>query len=71
LRAFLARRQLLSQSGTFKGLTVIGSRYSQETFRVRDFLAKNLVPFTWLDLETDPQVGTLLKRFGVTEAEKH
>ena len=35
---------------------MIGSRYSQDTFRVRDFLAKNRVPFTWLDLEADPQV---------------
>ena len=48
---------------------MIGSRYSQDTFRVRDFLAKNRVPFTWLDLETDPQVEQLLKQFGVTEAD--
>ena len=48
---------------------MIGSRYSQDTFRVRDFLAKNRVPFTWLDLEADPQVKQLLKQFGVTEAD--
>ena len=51
------------------GLRVIGSRYSQDTFRVRDFLAKNRVPFTWLDLEADPQVKQLLERFGVSEAD--
>ena len=56
LQAFIARRQLLRESGDFTGLRVIGSRYSQDTFRVRDFLAKNRVPFTWLDLEADPQV---------------
>ena len=56
LQAFIARRQLLRESGNFTGLRVIGSRYSQDTFRVRDFLAKNRVPFTWLDLEADPQV---------------
>jgi hypothetical protein len=33
------------------GLRVIGSRYSQDTFRVRDFLAKNRIPFTWLVLQ--------------------
>ena len=27
------------------------------------------MPFTWLDLEADPQVSQLLKRFGVTEAD--
>ncbi|MBP3954809.1 FAD-dependent oxidoreductase [Gemmata sp. G18] len=67
LQAFIARRQLLRDSGTFTGLRVIGSQYSQDTFRVRDFLAKNCVPFTWLDVEIDPLVGELMKRFGVSE----
>jgi thioredoxin reductase (NADPH) len=69
LQAFIARRQLLRQSPDFTGLRVIGSRYSTGTFRVRDFLAKNRVLFTWVDLETDPQVDRLLKEFGVTEAD--
>jgi thioredoxin reductase (NADPH) len=69
LQAFIARRQLLRQSPDFTGLRVIGSRYSQDTFRVRDFLAKNRVLFTWVDLETDPQVDRLLKQFGMTEAD--
>ena len=67
LQAFIARRQLLRESGQFVGLRVIGSRYSRDTFRVREFLAKNRVPFTWFDLEADPQVKELLKRFGVSE----
>jgi thioredoxin reductase (NADPH) len=69
LQAFIARRQLLHQSPNFTGLRVIGSRYSADTFRVRDFLAKNRVLFTWVDVETDPQVDRLLKEFGVTEAD--
>jgi thioredoxin reductase (NADPH) len=69
LQAFIARRQLLVDSGDFTGLRVIGTPYSQDTFRVRDFLARNRIPFTWLDLETDPQVKELLSRFGVTEAD--
>ncbi len=69
LQAFIARRQLLRQSPNFTGLRVIGSRYSADTFRVRDFLAKNRVLFTWVDVETDPQVDGLLKQFGVTEAD--
>ena len=36
---------------------------------MRDFLAKNRVLFTWVDLETDPNVDRLLKQFGVTEAD--
>ena len=69
LQAFIARRQLLRQSGDFTGLRVIGSRYSTDTFRIRDFLSKNRVLFTWVDLETDPQVDRLIKQFGVTEAD--
>src|ERR1044071_4506079 len=67
LQAFIARRQLIRESPDFTGLRVIGSRYSRDTFRIRDFLAKNRVPFTWLDLESDPEVDLLLRRFGVTE----
>jgi thioredoxin reductase (NADPH) len=69
LRAFIARRQLLHEPGNFVGPRVIGSRYSQGTFRIRDFLSKNRVPFTWLDLEADPQVNALLKQFGMSEAD--
>ena len=69
LQAFIARRQLLRESESFTGLRVIGSRYSRDTFRIREFLSKNRVLFTWLDLETDPQVNQLLTQFGVTEAE--
>jgi thioredoxin reductase (NADPH) len=69
LQAFIARRQLLRESPDFTGLRVIGSRYSTDTFRVRDFLAKNRVLFTWVDLDTDPDVDRLLKQFGVTESD--
>ena len=69
LQAFIARRQLMRESDDFTGLRVIGSRYSRDTFRIRDFLAKNRMLFTWLDLEGDPAVGQLLKQFGVTEAD--
>src|SRR5262249_54311714 len=37
MQAFIARRQLLTAPGGFTGLRVIGSRYSRDTFRVRDF----------------------------------
>jgi thioredoxin reductase (NADPH) len=69
LQAFIARRQLLRESPNFTGLRVIGSRYSPDTFRVRDFLSKNRVLFTWVDVETEPNVDQLLRQFGVTEAD--
>jgi len=69
LRAFMARRHLLHETGDFTGLRVIGSRYSRETLRVREFLAKNLVPFTWMDLEYEPQVKQFLEQAGLSEAD--
>ena len=35
------------------GIQVIGSRWSPESHHARDFLARNLVPYRWLDVETD------------------
>jgi thioredoxin reductase (NADPH) len=69
LQAFIARRQLLRESGEFAGVHVVGSRYSSDTSRIRDFLAKNRQPFTWLDLEANPDVTQLLKQFEVSEAD--
>src|SRR5439155_15037142 len=42
---------------------------SADTFRVRQFLTQNLILFTWLDLEDDPEVDALLKSFGLTAAD--
>jgi thioredoxin reductase (NADPH) len=69
LQAFMARRQLLRESGNFTGLRVVGSHSSQDAFRVRDFLTRNGVLHTWLDLDADPLVGELLRQFGLTEAD--
>lgn len=67
-QAFLTRRKLLEESG-FMGLKVVGSKFSHDTFRIRDFLSKNKVPFTWIDVENDRQVNELLKQFEISEAE--
>ena len=69
LQAFISRRQLLRESGAFTGLRVVGSHSSQDTFRVRDFLSRNGVLHTWLDLDADPQVRELLHQFGLAEAD--
>ncbi len=65
LRGFLMRRQLLLESG-FVGVRVIGSRYCKDTHRIREFLSRNFVPFKWLDLENDPDVGEILDHFNVS-----
>ena len=64
LRAYLLRRSILIGLGV--GLRVVGSRYSPDTRRVRDFAARNRIPIRWLDLETDPAAEAVLAQFGVT-----
>ena len=68
LKAFLMRRTLLLDGG-FAGIKIIGSRFSPQAHQLRDFAARNAIPFTWIDLEKDEQAERLLREFGVTPAE--
>jgi thioredoxin reductase (NADPH) len=63
LRAYLVRRSILIGLGV--GLRIIGSRYSPDARRVRDFAARNRLPYRWLDLETDLSAEALLTQLGV------
>src|SRR5258708_27696227 len=67
LRAYLIRRTILIGLGV--GLRIVGSRYSPDARRLRDFAARNRVPSRWLDLETDPGAEALLSQLGVAPAD--
>jgi len=64
MRAFLLRRAILLGAGV--GLRVVGSRYSPDTRRILEFLARARVPSTWLDLEGEQGAELLLQHAGVT-----
>jgi len=64
MKAFLTRRRLLLEDG-FEGVRIIGSRFSPEAHRLRDFASRNGIPFRFLDLETDEQAEALLRQFNV------
>jgi thioredoxin reductase (NADPH) len=63
LRACLIRRSILIGLGV--GLRIVGSRYSPDSRRLRDFAARNRLPCRWLDLEQDPGAEALLRELGV------
>ncbi|HSS32530.1 MAG TPA: FAD-dependent oxidoreductase [Solirubrobacterales bacterium] len=67
LPAFLARRARLINIGA--GVHLIGSRFSPDSRRLRDFLGRNRVPYQWTDLEEDDEVDALLQAIGVEPAE--
>jgi thioredoxin reductase (NADPH) len=49
---------------SFDGIRVIGHRWSSESHDARDFLARNQVPFHWMDLAVDPAAQELLDLTG-------
>jgi thioredoxin reductase (NADPH) len=68
LAAFLARRTVLL-SGASAAIRVVGSRFSPEMLRIREFLSRNQIPHEWLDPDSDPIVERLLREFTVTPDE--
>jgi thioredoxin reductase (NADPH) len=68
LQGFMMRRTLLLDSG-FSGLRVVGSRYSPATVSLAQFLARNGVPHTWIDVEEDIGAAELLQHLGVEPAD--
>jgi thioredoxin reductase (NADPH) len=55
---------------TFEGIRVLGTRWSPRSYELRDFLARNRVPYQWIDVESsanDPETKRLLDALG-TEA---
>jgi thioredoxin reductase (NADPH) len=64
MRSFILRRVALIAHGD-SGLVLIGSRHSANTLRIREFLTRNAQPFTYQDVESDPDVQALLDRFQV------
>ena len=44
----------------FEGIRVIGSRWLPQCHQVKDFLARNQVPYQWLDIETESEAQHLV-----------
>ena len=67
LRAYLLRRFLLIELGT--GFRIVGSRFSADTRRLREFAARNRLPHRFIDLEEDKVAEALLRQLGVNPEE--
>ncbi|HEX3561839.1 MAG TPA: FAD-dependent oxidoreductase [Solirubrobacterales bacterium] len=63
LGAFMARRSILIDAET--GIKLIGSRFSPDSRRLREFLARNRMPHQWIDLEEDEHAEALLAGLAV------
>ncbi|HEV8211358.1 MAG TPA: FAD-dependent oxidoreductase [Vicinamibacterales bacterium] len=68
MRAFILRRLELVASD-LGDVVLIGSMHSPGTLRIKEFLTRNSHPYTYIDLDRDPDVQTLLDRFHVAVAD--
>jgi len=51
----------------FQGIRVLGTRWSPKSYELRDFLARNHVPYQWIDVElsaNDPETKRLVEALG-------
>jgi thioredoxin reductase (NADPH) len=68
MRAFILRRVELIAAGV-GDVILIGSTYSANTLRIKEFLMRNGHPYSYIDLERDTDVQNLLDSFQVSASE--
>src|SRR6476620_5643731 len=68
MRAFILRRVELIAAGV-GDIILIGSTYSADTLRIKEFLMRNGHPYSYIDLEQDPDVQNLLDSFQISASE--
>jgi len=62
VRAFLMRRAALVAGG-LGDVVLVGSGYSSDTLRIKEFLTRNAHPYATIDPDTDPDVQDVLDQF--------
>ena len=67
LRAYLLRREMLIGLGA--GFQIVGSRFSPDSRSLREFAARNRLPYRWIDLEEDEAAEALLNGLDVAPEE--
>jgi thioredoxin reductase (NADPH) len=67
LRAYLLRRSILIEAGA--GFRILGSCYSPDTRRLREFAARNRLPHRFVDLDQDGAAEALVRALGVKPEE--
>jgi len=68
MRAFILRRVELIAAGV-GDIILIGSTYSADTLRIKEFLIRNGHPYSYIDLERDSEVQNLLDSFQISANE--
>jgi len=68
MRAFILRRVELVAAGV-GDVVLVGSTHSAGTLRIKEFLMRNGHPYSYIDLERDPDVQNLLDGFHIAASD--
>jgi thioredoxin reductase (NADPH) len=59
----------LCNPSPFEGIRIIGIPWDPESYRIKEFLARNNIPYQWLDLETNDEAKNLISLSGESKPE--
>ena len=50
----------------FKGIKLVGYQYNPKSHEIKDYLAGNLIPYRWFDIENNPLIKYARKHFKIS-----
>ena len=53
----------------FQGIRLVGYQYAPKSHDIKDFLSRNLIPYQWLDIESEEKGQELLDLAGVNHSQ--
>jgi thioredoxin reductase (NADPH) len=53
----------------FEGIRVVGNRWAPASHQVKEFLARNNIPYRWLDVEQHPEAERLLEAADISRSD--
>lgn len=52
-----------------EGIKVVGYQFSPRSHEIKNFLASNLIPYQWLEVQTNPKGRELMEQYGCSQKE--
>ena len=53
----------------FEGIKIVGCQYSPKSHKIKDYLAGNLIPYQWIDFESNPKGKEILDLYDISESD--
>ncbi|MBT30489.1 MAG: fused response regulator/thioredoxin-disulfide reductase [Thalassobius sp.] len=53
----------------FEGIKIVGCQYSPKSHKIKDYLAGNLIPYQWIDFDSNPKGKEILRLYQIDESD--